>query len=239
MMNQNTFDGVVGITQCPIEPGSAFNYSVNIGVEEAGTFWWHGHSGLLRGDGLFGGLVIHRPHEPEDSGDNDGESWTGETEMSAYNYTQEHLLLVGDWYHRSGQELLEWYHSPRSFRREPVPESMLVNGWGHFDCVHAPPALKNECTAASERAEWSTIGASRDVNSRTRLRIVNVGSLAGISLAIPGAQMEVITIDGGARVKSPSLGEGVGILHPGERVDLVMNSSEQGSPYLLVSLDNE
>lgn len=111
-------DGPVGITQCAIPPGSDFTYRFHIGEEESGTFWsvavnlrtltftkfswrtyspqcrYHAHSETQRGDGLYGGLVIHDPR-------------SGTTARRGVD--QEILLLAGDWYHLSATRILETF----------------------------------------------------------------------------------------------------------------------------------
>ncbi len=98
-------DGAVGFTQCPIPPGGTFAYEFEIGVEEAGTYWWHAHSQVQRGDGMFGGLVVHKPIETGD-------------DRKEFSYENEVLVMIGDWYHRSAGEVLTWYTSARGFGNE-------------------------------------------------------------------------------------------------------------------------
>jgi FtsP/CotA-like multicopper oxidase with cupredoxin domain len=103
-------DGVVGVTQCGILPGESFVYNFTISSDQSGTFWYHAHSAAQRADGLYGGLVIHKPvspkprirglWRPEDDGLGDS---------FVYRYEKEVLLLVGDWYHRSAGEVTAWY----------------------------------------------------------------------------------------------------------------------------------
>ncbi|KAJ7192446.1 multi-copper oxidase [Mycena pura] len=52
------YDGVPGITQCPIPPGATLLYNFTFGAW-SGTTWWHGHTGMQHTDGLFGPLVVH------------------------------------------------------------------------------------------------------------------------------------------------------------------------------------
>lgn len=105
MRNANSMDGAVGFTQCPVPPGGEFIYEFDIDEEQSGSFWWHAHSQVQRGDGMYGGLVVHRPSKQY-------------SEMSVYGYEMEYLLLVGDWYHRSAEEILAWYTSARGFGNE-------------------------------------------------------------------------------------------------------------------------
>jgi hypothetical protein len=105
MRNANSMDGAVGFTQCPIPAGKKFTYEFDVDEEQSGTFWWHAHSQTQRGDGMYGGLVVHKPAETL-------------SEMEVYGYKKEMMLLIGDWYHRDGAEVLDWYTSVRGFGNE-------------------------------------------------------------------------------------------------------------------------
>ncbi|KAK7963907.1 multicopper oxidase [Apiospora saccharicola] len=58
----NQMDGPVGVTQCPIPPGSRFTY--NFPVTQAGTYWWHAHIEGQIADGLRGPMNFKDPHAP-------------------------------------------------------------------------------------------------------------------------------------------------------------------------------
>lgn len=64
---------------------------------------------MQRADGLYGGLVIHRPvaeHEKRGS------------DLSTYQYEAEQLLLIGDWYHRPASAVLEWFMDANHYAYE-------------------------------------------------------------------------------------------------------------------------
>ena len=105
MRGANEMDGAVGINQCPIPPGGTFTYDFVIGNENYGTFWWHAHSQVQRGDGMYGGLVVHKPVETVD-------------DTKQYGYKRDILFMIGDWYHRDAEEVLAWYTSARGFGNE-------------------------------------------------------------------------------------------------------------------------
>lgn len=105
MRNSNQMDGAVGITQCPIPYGGSYVYEFEIGEEQAGTFWWHAHSQVQRGDGMYGGLVVHKPSQIGN-------------DMMEYEYKKEVLLLIGDWYHRNAEDVLAWFTSAKGFGNE-------------------------------------------------------------------------------------------------------------------------
>ncbi len=122
MKGYNNMDGAVGFTQCAIPPGRNFTYEFAIGDDQHGTFWYHAHSQVQRGDGLYGALIIHRPG-------NDGLS-----EAERYGYQREVVLMVGDWYHRSAGQMLTWFTSAGSFDNEVCTHHSL--GRLDTDCFH-------------------------------------------------------------------------------------------------------
>ena len=221
----NEMDGAVGFTQCPIAPGENFTYRFRIPDDCAGTFWWHAHFRSQRGDGLFGGFVVHTPASVGEQVDSE-----------RYGYEQDVLLMIGDWFHRSAEEVLEWYTSLRGFGNEPVPDSLLVNGRGRFNCSMAVPARPVECSWLGGN-DLPPLIHGRPIASR--LRLINVGAIAGFSVQISGATLQLITVDGGFTVTS-SPADKLGILYPGERADVVARWDEGIiQSQLLIGLDRE
>ncbi|KAF5720936.1 putative multicopper oxidase [Fusarium globosum] len=219
MRYQNSMDGAVGFTQCPITPGTSFTYNFTIGAEEQGTFWWHSHFDVQRGDGLWGGLVVHSPDEVD-------------------LQTEDYLLMIGDWFHRNQTEVLGWYADASSRGNEPVPDSLLINGRGRFNCSMAVPARPVVCSQVdlSDLKALIMSGSQKKV----RLRVVNTGSVAGLSLRVDGAIIRPVRVDGGFAVKAGAT-ETVGVLYHGERVDLEVEWKENyaGDRWLTVYMDDE
>lgn len=74
-------DGVPMVTQCPILAGNSFRYIFN--AREAGTHYYHAHSGLHRSNGLFGPINIRDPNDPN---------------ADYYDYDlDEHSIMLADW----------------------------------------------------------------------------------------------------------------------------------------------
>ncbi|KAM0345639.1 hypothetical protein ACHAPU_006293 [Fusarium lateritium] len=211
-------DGAVGFTQSPISPSENFTYNFTIGDDEYGTFWWHSHSDVQRADGLWGGLIIHSPEELDVP-------------------QEDHLVMASDWFHRNQTEVLQWFADASSRGNEPVPDSFLINGQGQFNCSMAVPARPVVCSQI-ETEEMRPL--LRRTSGRTRLRFVNAGSIAGFTIRIDGARLRPVRVDGGFRVQS-ELTETVGILYPGERVDLDVEWDEgySGNRWLTFYMDDE
>ena len=53
-------DGVPGISQCPLPPGSSFTYSFKATLY--GTTWYHSHYSSQYAGGLWGPIVVHGPN---------------------------------------------------------------------------------------------------------------------------------------------------------------------------------
>ncbi|KAF7595299.1 hypothetical protein BBP40_006548 [Aspergillus hancockii] len=226
----NTMDGVPGVTQCVITPGTNFLYNLTIPRDQSGTFWYHGHDGTSRADGLYGGFVVHAPSSRPTVR---GLVARDRAESVRYGYEREFLLLVGDWYHRSGDQALAWYMSIESFGNEPVPDSLLINGMGHFDCSMALPARPVNCIDKQNNLSYLA-----DISSAYRLRVVNTGSLAGFTLALENQKMTVIQLD--SIDVEPQEALSAGILYPGQRMDIIIPPySTQNLTSLAIHLDQE
>ncbi|MFC5608245.1 copper resistance system multicopper oxidase [Variovorax soli] len=70
-------DGVPGISFAGIPPGTTFTYRFK--VEQAGTYWYHSHSGMQEQMGMYGAIVI----EPR--------------EGNGTRVQREHVVLLSDW----------------------------------------------------------------------------------------------------------------------------------------------
>ncbi|KAE8373585.1 laccase [Aspergillus bertholletiae] len=225
----NTMDGVPGVTQNAISPGSSFMYNLTIPHDQSGTFWYHGHTGTSRADGLYGGFVVHAPSSrPTVRGLMTRDS----TDSLQYGYDREFLLLIGDWYHRPGDEVLAWYMSIASFGNEPVPDSLLINGAGSFNCSMAVPARPLDCVEQPTDLSYLS-----DLETAYRLRVVNTGALAGFTLSFENKPLTLIQVDN--IDVEPQEASSAGILYPGQRMDLILQPSKEDFTSLTVHLDQD
>ncbi|OBS29624.1 hypothetical protein FPOA_03562 [Fusarium poae] len=219
MKDQNGMDGAVGFTQSPIAPSDNFTYNFTIGDDEYGTFWWHSHSHVQRADGLWGGLVVHFPNESNQS-------------------PEDYLVMITDWFHRNQIEVLSWFADASSRGNEPVPDSLLVNGQGRFDCSMAVLARPIVCSQVALEELKPLFRRTND--RRTRIRVVNAGSIAGFTIRMDSATMRPVRVDGGFDVHSKTT-EAVGILYPGERVDIDVEWKDDHpqNRWLTIYMDDE
>lgn len=218
----NEYDGAAGLTQCNIGHGRRFTYHIKIPEHQSGTFWYHSHIDTQRADGLYGPLIVHKPFASSSS------------EGEIYDYADDQVLMGGDWYHRSAEDVLSQYDNWKSYKIEPAPDSMLLNGKGFFDCSMAVPARPVDCKKVK-------LPHLKLASGRSRVRVVNTGSLTGFSLLLVGHTLELIKSDGGNDLRSKAGADEVGVLYPGERIDLIIdrNDSSGRSGRITVALDQE
>jgi FtsP/CotA-like multicopper oxidase with cupredoxin domain len=158
--------------------------------------------------------------------------------MGAKPEHQEALVLVGDWFHRKQTEVFAWYFDWGSLGNEPVPDSIVLNGRGRYNCSMAVPARPVVCKQQSSQDLLPLL--QHKPNDAVKLRVVNTGTVAGVTLAADGATMQPVAVDGGFAVKGEP-GRSVGMLYPGERVDLLVKWDGVGEQdyQFHVSLDDE
>ncbi|KAL2846359.1 multicopper oxidase-domain-containing protein [Aspergillus pseudoustus] len=241
---KNSVDGAAGVTQSPISPGFSFIYEISIPADQSGTFWYHAHAGLVRADGLYGGLVVHEPAAKvtvrsgimSSSSSSSRSQSTPSDNKETLAYTEDLLLLVGDWYHRPAWEVMAWYMRAGSFGNEPVPDSLLINGVGHFNCSKAVPARPLDCVNDGTPV---TLSGLLSTDSVYRVRFVNTGSLAGFRLSMENHDCTVLEVDG-VPVELQDSANSVGVLYPGQRIDLLVRRTSSDKPsFLKIDLDEE
>ncbi|KAG0365316.1 Cupredoxin [Gamsiella multidivaricata] len=198
------YDGVPGMNQCPIPPGTNFTYA--FGTDNVvGTHWWHAHFENQYIDGLVGAIIIRDPPE---------------TNPFLHAYDEERTVILSDWYHQPTGALLAHYLSPDSHGREPVPNNGLINGRGTFNCSNVQGDLP---CVQGERAVIHFVP-----NRRYRLRIINSGAAAPFLFSIDNHQLQVIEADG--TDLNPIMVESLPI-NTGQRYSVIVTANQDVQNY--------
>lgn len=106
--NTNLYDGVNGITQCPLAPGQSQTYTFQ--ATQFGTSWYHSHYSNQYGDGLVGTILIDGP--------------------ASTNYDIDNgVLPVTDWYYQTSFQVGDEFTAALQ-RGGPGPggDNILING---------------------------------------------------------------------------------------------------------------
>ncbi|KAG6798781.1 laccase-1 [Apis mellifera caucasica] len=189
-------DGVPYVSQCPILPGSTFRYDFI--ATEAGTHFWHSHSGFQRGDGVFGPLIVRTPPKA---------NW----HKDLYDI-DEHIIQISDWTHELGIDKFLNHHYAGGDNKPP---NILINGLGRFTINRNG----NNISAIMPTAIFTV-----KQNTRYRFRLVNAEFLnCPIEISIDNHTMRVISSDGRdiEAVEAESL-----VSYAGERFDFVVETSQ-------------
>lgn len=104
-------DGVPMVTQCPILSGTSFRYMFY--ARQAGTQYYHSHSGFQRTNGIIGKFIVREPNDPN---------------AACYDYDlPEHSVLLSDWTNKLPEEM-----APGCKNQVVEPDSVLINGYGTY-----------------------------------------------------------------------------------------------------------
>ncbi len=210
-------DGVPGVSFPGIKAGSRFTYE--FAIEQAGTYWYHSHSGLQEMMGVYGPIVIDpagaepAPHDREHVVVLSDHSLVHparilrnlKVEPGYYNHQRQTLggLLAGK--DQTLAERLAWGR----MRMDPTDLSDVT--------AQAMAYLVNGHTPAGNWTGLFTPG------ERVRLRFINAAAMSVFNLRIPGLAMTVVSADG-QDVRPVTVDEFQ--ISPGETYDVIVTPAE-------------
>lgn len=179
------FDGVPGVSFPGIKPGETFTYEFPI--RQAGTYWWHSHSGLQEQAGHYGPIIIESA-EPDLRYDRDYVVLLSEfTPLHPHEIMRK--LKVGEHYfNRQMQTAIEGEMSGEMRRT-----------WGK---MRMNPRDISDVTGATYTFLINGHGPADDLQlafqpgERVRLRVINGSAMTFFNVRIPGVPMTVIQADG-------------------------------------------
>ncbi len=170
---RNDMDGVPGVTQQAIAPGGSFTYTFT--VPDAGTYWYHPHTGVQLDRGLYGALIV--------------------TPRSAEKVLDIPVLL-DDWTDGLGEtpdqvlaRLRAGSGTSSSSGHDMGGTDMGSNGTDTGDVAY-PAYLANGRTADSP-TEYDV-----KPGQKVRLRLINAGADTAFRVAVGGSRLTVVATDG-------------------------------------------
>jgi CopA family copper-resistance protein len=188
-------DGVPGLSFAGIRPGETYTYKFQ--VRQAGTYWYHSHSGFQEQRGVYGPLII-------DS-----------LKPSPFKYDREHIVMLSDWtdedprrvfaklkkqadYYNFNQRTVgDFFHDVRTQGIGATVEDRKM--WGQMRM--APTDLSDVSGATYTYLMNGTAPAGNwtglfKPGERVRLRFINGSAMTYFDVRIPGLKMTVIAADG-------------------------------------------
>ena len=188
-------DGVPGLSFHGIAPGETFTYRFN--VKQAGTYWYHSHSGFQEQRGVYGALII------------DGQK------PSPVKYDREHVVLLSDWTDEDPRRILaklkkqsDYYNFNqrtvgdfvRDVRQKGLGAAVEDRKmWGEMRMAPTDLADVSGYTytylmnGTAPAGNWTGLFKPGE---RVRLRFINGSAMTYFDVRIPGLKMTVIAADG-------------------------------------------
>jgi CopA family copper-resistance protein len=188
-------DGVPGLSFAGIRPGETYVYKFK--VRQAGTYWYHSHSGFQEQRGLYGPLIIEA-REPE-----------------PFKYDREHVVMLTDWtdedparvfsklkkqsdyYNFNKRTAGDFMHDVRAqgLKRTLADRKM----WGDMRMNPTDLADVSGYTytylmnGTAPAGNWTGMFKPGE---RVRLRFINGSAMTYFDVRIPGLKMTVVAADG-------------------------------------------
>ena len=188
-------DGVPGLSFPGIRPGETFEY--RFAVKQAGTYWYHSHSGLQEQLGHYGALII----EP--------------TERSGPAYDREHVLVLSDWTFENPYRVLsrlkkqpDAYNYQRrtvaDFFRDVARDgfSATISDRWMWAGMRMNPTDIADVTGATYsyllngRTAEEPWTAQFAPGERVLLRVINAAAGSYFDVRVPGLPMTVVQVSG-------------------------------------------
>ncbi len=183
-------DGVPGISFPGIEAGKTFTYDFR--VKQAGTYWYHSHSGAQEQEGLYGPIVID-PAGPD-----------------PVAFDREHVIVLADHSPMHGDEIFRKLKQQADyFNYQKQTLAGLIAGrdqtlkerlqWGR---MRMDPTDNSDVTGSTytyvvngygPRDNWTGLFTPGE---RVRLRFVNAAAQTNFNVRIPGLPMTIVQADG-------------------------------------------
>jgi CopA family copper-resistance protein len=183
-------DGVPGVSFPGIKPGETFNYEFK--VRQAGTYWYHSHSGLQEQLGHYGPIVI----DPAGA--------------DPVRFDREHVVVLSDYSFMHPHEIFRKLKAQAGyFNRQKQTVAGLVAGEDQsfaerkeWSAMRMDPTDILDVTGSTytylinghgPKDNWTGLFRAGE---RVRLRFVNAGAMTIFNVRIPGLKLSVVQADG-------------------------------------------
>ena len=188
-------DGVPGLSFHGIRPAETYVYRFK--VRQAGTYWYHSHSGFQEQLGLYGPLVIEA-REPE-----------------PFRYDREHVVMLTDWTDESPTRVFaklkkrsDYYNFQqrtvgdffRDVRTQGLKDALADRKmWGEMRMNPRDLADVSGYTytylmnGVAPSGNWTGLFKPGE---RVRLRFINGSAMSYFDVRIPGLKLTVVAADG-------------------------------------------
>ncbi|TGN40432.1 copper resistance system multicopper oxidase [Marinobacter confluentis] len=186
-------DGVPGISFPGIKPGETFTYKFPI--VQAGTYWFHSHSGFQEPNGAYGAIVIEPEGREPFRYDRDYVVQLTDKHPHSGDRIMRNLKMSADYYNRQQQTVGDFFaESGEKGVMATLKDRMM---WGDMRMMKADIEDVQGFTALingkGPDQNWTGLF---EPGERIRLRFINSSAMTYFDIRIPGLEMTVVQADG-------------------------------------------
>ncbi len=182
------YDGVPGVSFPGITPGQTFVYDLPP-IRQAGTYWWHSHSGLQEQAGHYGPLIIDPAGPDPIQADREYVLLLSEF-TPLHPHTIMKKLKKGEGYFNYQQRTMTDDY-PLSAEDRRMWAEMRMMPTDIIDVTGATYTYLANGFGPDEMPEFAF-----NAGESVRLRIINGSAMSFFNIRIPGATMNVVAADG-------------------------------------------
>lgn len=186
-------DGVPGISFNGIPPGETFTY--RFPITQAGTYWFHSHSGFQEPDGAYGAIVIEPRGGERVRADRDYVVQLADNHPHSGKKIMRNLKRMPDYYNRSQRTLQTLIKDSRA---DSLKAALQERGmWGRMRMmptdIEDVQGFTASINAQSTSQNWTGLFRAGE---KVRLRFINASAMTYFDMRIPGLKMTVVQADG-------------------------------------------
>jgi L-ascorbate oxidase len=186
-------DGVPGISYDGIAPGETFTY--RFPIVQAGTYWFHSHTGFQEPDGAYGAIVIEPKGREPFRYDREYVIQLTDAHPHSGNRIMRNLKLMPDYYNRKQRTLFDFL---KDVKTAGVGQALSDRAeWGSMRMMPTDIEDLQGFTALingkGPEQNWTGLFEPKE---RIRLRFINSSAMTYFDVRIPGLAMTVVQADG-------------------------------------------
>lgn len=181
----NAMDGVPYLTTPSLPPGEDLVFEFPL--RQAGTYWYHSHTGLQEQQGLYGAIVIE-PKEPQRTWD------------------REHVVVLSDWTHEDPRTVMrtlmqgsDWYAIQKKTARSIYEAYRAGRLQYYFDVQKLrsmPMDLSDVAYDAFLAGGQEELALEARPGERVLLRVINAAASSYFHLTSATDAFEIVAADG-------------------------------------------
>ena len=186
-------DGVPTISYDGIKPGETFTY--NFPIVQAGTYWFHSHSGFQEPDGAYGAIIIEPKGREPFRYDREYVVQLTDAHPHSGDRIMRNLKMMPDYYNRQKQTLGDFFSDVKKNGFDATVKDRM--DWGEMRMMPADVEDLQGFTALingkGPSQNWTGLFKPGE---RVRLRFINSSAMTYFDIRIPGLKMTVVQADG-------------------------------------------